>query len=238
MKAILYGRVSTTKQAKEGVSLAAQDEILYKYAVEVLSYSREDISVFKDEGISGGTISKRPSLQKVLELIKENKKRGELKYVLVYNIRRLSRNTIDLLTIAELARKNGIKIYSIAEGMDITDEENEMSSTIHAMIAQKERKDGAKTIRFALDYKKQQGLVYGNLPYGFKKRKDRLIPNEAEIAALKAIFIKKSENKGVRVIAREMNEENYKPRKAKEWQPTTIDKILKNKDYYQKHSLI
>ncbi len=238
MKAILYGRVSTTKQAKEGVSLAAQDEILYKYATERLLYSREDIMVFKDEGISGGTILKRPSLQKVLDLIKENKRNGSLKYVLVYNIRRLSRNTIDLLTIAELARKNGVKIYSIAEGMDITDEENEMSSTIYAMIAQKERKDGAKTIKFALDYKKQQGLVYGNLPYGFKKRKDRLIPNEAEIAALKAIFIKKSENKGVRVIAREMNEENYKPRKAKEWQPTTIDKILKNKDYYQKHSLI
>lgn len=235
MRAILYGRVSTTKQAEKGVSLAAQDDILYKYATEVLKI--DDVLILRDEGISGGTIDKRPALQEVISLITNNKKR-ELQYVLIYNIRRLARNTIDLLSIAELARKNRVKIYSIAEGIDITDEDNEMTSTIHAMIAQKERKDGAKTIKFALDYKKQQGLVYGNLPYGFKKRKDRLIPNQDEIVALKTIFSKKNDNKGVRVIAREMNEENYKPRKGKQWHPTTIEKILKNKDYYKKHSLI
>lgn len=237
-KVILYGRVSTTKQVEKGISLPAQDEILYKYATEYLKYQDEDISVLKDEGISGGTIDKRPALQKIIEAIKANKKTKAIHYILIYNIRRLSRNTIDLLSIAELARKNHVKIYSIAEGMDITDEDNEMSSTIHAMIAQKERKDGAKTIKFALNYKKENSLVYGTLPYGFSKRKGKMFLNEQETPIVKAVFQKKDQNKGVRVIAREMNEENYKPRKAKAWQPSTIERILKNREYYKKHSLI
>lgn len=234
MKVIIYGRVSTTKQANEGVSLAAQDDILYNYATEQLKYAKEDILILKDEGISGGSIAKRPAVQQVIQHIEKNKRAKTLEYVLIYNIRRLARNTIELLTIAELARANKVKIYSIAEGIDIAEENNEMASTIHAMIAQKERKDGAKTIKFALKYKKDNLMVYGNVPYGFKRKRDRLIPNEEEKAAVVRIFALLS-TMGVRGVAREMNNSEFKPRKGKEWHPTSIAKIAENKEYYQKH---
>ena len=67
-KAVGYIRVSTTAQAKEGESLSTQEEVIKKYC------EKEEIEltkIYKDQGISGGSINGRPGLLTLLEDIKK-----------------------------------------------------------------------------------------------------------------------------------------------------------------------
>ena len=63
-KAIGYIRVSTDKQASEGVSLGAQAAKIRAWA-ELNDY--ELVAIHADEGISGASMGKRAGLQKALK---------------------------------------------------------------------------------------------------------------------------------------------------------------------------
>ena len=69
MKIVIYTRVSTEDQAKEGYSLEVQREYLESFA------KREGLEIFKvyqDDGISGYT-TERPALRQLLKDAKQKK---------------------------------------------------------------------------------------------------------------------------------------------------------------------
>lgn len=65
---VLYIRVSTDKQVKDGMSIDAQTSILIKYCED---NNLHNYIVLNDAGISG-TKSNRPALNKALELIEDD----------------------------------------------------------------------------------------------------------------------------------------------------------------------
>ena len=62
-KAVAYLRVSTIRQAEEGESLATQKTDIEAYAARNEMDLQE---IYADEGISGGSVDKRPGLQRLL----------------------------------------------------------------------------------------------------------------------------------------------------------------------------
>src|SRR5690349_3794540 len=97
MQAIGYVRVSTDRQADQGVSLAAQTERVRAMAT-VLGAELVDIVV--DGGESAKSMN-RPGFKRVLALIDS----GDVKAVIVAKLDRLTRSVKDLCSLLELFEK-------------------------------------------------------------------------------------------------------------------------------------
>jgi site-specific DNA recombinase len=66
LKAVIYTRVSTERQADEGTSLEVQETACLKKAQEM---GAQVVDIVSDEGISGAFFLSRPGIQKVLSII-------------------------------------------------------------------------------------------------------------------------------------------------------------------------
>ena len=109
-KGLIYCRVSTTEQAKEGQSIETQIKLCKGYAKENKIHI---VKTYKDEGKSGSN-TRRPGLQAMLELVMEDK---SIDCVLVLDTDRLARNTLDHLSIKSLLKKHNTHLISISQPM-------------------------------------------------------------------------------------------------------------------------
>ena len=103
MKVALYIRVSTKEQAREGLSLAAQEDLLRKYCK---LYEYTVYGVYCDDGYSAKN-TKRPALERLFTDIENHL----FDAVIVWKLTRISRNTIDEITFA--ANKRTPRLYSL-----------------------------------------------------------------------------------------------------------------------------
>lgn len=241
MKAILYSRVSTKEQVK-GISLEAQDGIILARAK---ADGYKDIQFIQDAGLGAGNLN-RIGIQSIIEQIKNRKKGDLFNVVYVYNLKRISRDVEDLCFLMKLGRKKGVKIIAISEGIDLTDENQEMNAQIHGVMAQNERKGTGKVTKFVLNHLKDNDRVYAKVPYGFDATRGELIDgrirnrqlfiNEKETDIVKRVYELK-ENKGARAIATALNKET-KPREGAKFYPSSIYRILSNEQLYKRHGII
>jgi len=104
MKAIGYCRVSTEGQARDGVSLEAQQA---KIRVWCQASGCELIGMFVDAGLSGNRSDNRPGLQQGLTQACKHKAA-----FVVYSLSRLARSTKDALAISERLDKSGADLVA------------------------------------------------------------------------------------------------------------------------------
>src|SRR5262249_16058650 len=108
--AVGYVRVSTSEQAREGISLEAQRaRILAQATAQGLTLG----AIHADERISGRRASNRPALEAALKEVCAN--RGTL---IVYSLSRLARSTKDAILIAERLGKAGAQLVLLSESID------------------------------------------------------------------------------------------------------------------------
>ena len=167
-KAIGYIRVSTDKQASEGVSLEAQAAKIRAWA-ELNDY--ELVAIHADEGISGASMGKRAGLQKALK----DAKRGMA--VVCYSLSRLSRSVEDTLAISRQLDAGGIDLVSLSEKIDTTGAAGRMIFNMLAVLSQFERDQIAERTQSALRHKKATGKVYSPThPPSHQRRSQRTHP--------------------------------------------------------------
>ena len=119
---------------------------------------------------------KRPGVQKVLEMA-EGKMVGA---VVVYKLDRMFRSTVDALETTRLFDKWGVSFHSIEETIDTKSAMGKFFFTLTAALAEMEREIIGERTRDVLQRKKANGEVYGHVPFGFKRFKDKLLPNDTE----------------------------------------------------------
>ena len=100
-----YVRVSTEEQARDGVSLAAQQAKLEAYA---LVKDWTGLRLIRDERASAKHL-KRPGLEDLLSLVRAQ----QVEAVMVYKLDRLTRSVKDLSTLVELFEKKGVALVSL-----------------------------------------------------------------------------------------------------------------------------
>jgi len=129
MKAIGYVRVSIQEQAREGMSLEAQEDKIRKYAgLHNLSL----IEVVRDEGKSGKDLN-REGIQKVIALCEKRK----VDHLIVYKMDRLARKTLDLLILIErIFKPNKVQLHSIIERVDTSTAQGKFFLTIIGAMPQ------------------------------------------------------------------------------------------------------
>jgi site-specific DNA recombinase len=160
IRAIGYVRVSTEEQAREGLSIEAQEERIRALA-KAKGWQLTDI--ISDAGYSGKNLS-RPGAQRLINLCQE----GAIDVVAVFKVDRLTRKQKDLWRmIEEVFESNRVGFVSVTEAFDTTTAAGKAFLGMLGVFAQLERDLVSERTREALHQKKSKHEWVGRLPVGF-----------------------------------------------------------------------
>ena len=193
-KAVGYIRVSTEDQAREGISLDAQKAKIEAYAA---INDLELLGIIRDGGASGKSLD-REGIVRLLDLVES----GKVEAVIVYKLDRLSRRTLDSLSLIENLESKGIAFHSISEKVDTKSATGKFFLTIISAVAQMERDMIAERTKDALAHKKKKGEWSGRIPFGFRIKDNRLVEDPDQIKVIQKAKRLRRSGKSLREISR------------------------------------
>ena len=231
LPALGYARVSTDEQAREGVSLDAQQARIRAYAL-AKDLPLGDILV--DEGRSGKDL-KRPALQDLLARCD----RGEVAHVIVWKLDRLTRRTRHLLSLVEdLFLAKHIELHSVSESLDTSTPHGRFVLTLFGGLAQMERELIGERTRNAMAFKRSNGQPTSHPPLGFRpngSRRHRMVPIPAELVTVHRILDRWRAGGSYAGIARELNQEGVASKRGGHWYASTVRGIVRRQGWYAEH---
>ncbi len=208
-QAVAYIRVSTERQATQGISLEAQQARIAAYcAAHGLQLQPEAIHI--DAGLSGAKASNRPELAAALAKVARCK--GVL---VVYSLSRLARSTRDTMDISDRLERAGADLVSLSESIDTTSAAGRMIFRVLAVLAEFERDLVSERTTDALAQKRAQNRrVSGHAPFGHSIAEDgkTLLPDSGEQAIIQQIAKLRAGGLGFEDIARDLESRNIRAR--------------------------
>lgn len=226
MKIAAYCRVSTEKEAQID-SLEKQIEFFNEFTKK---NGYELCKLYADEGISGKQIKHRKQFQQMMIDAKAKK----FDKVVVKDVSRFARNTVDLLQSVRELKSYGVQVDFLNNG-EVMEGGSEFILTILGAMAQQESANMSKRVKFGKDITAKKGRV-PNLVFGYDKIPDErytLKINEEEAKIVKEIF-ESYVYKGIGTtkIAWNLNDRGIRTKKTKsKWVQTSIVRMLKNPIY-------
>jgi putative DNA-invertase from lambdoid prophage Rac len=194
-----YCRVSTTEQADEGVSLAAQRQQITGYA---MMKGWQVAEFFVERGVSGSIpLADRLEGKRLLAAA------GKGDVIITAKLDRAFRSAADALAVLEEFKDQGIGLHMIDLGGDVCGNGiSKMVFTILAAVAEGERDRIRERIRDAKRQLTSQGVFSGGKrPFGFDLVQDgevtRMVPNESEQAAIELMVMMRHDGATLRAIA-------------------------------------
>lgn len=225
MKAVAYCRVSTNKDEQLD-SLESQQTFFAEYAKR---NELELIHIYADEGKSGTKMKNRTELLRLLS----DAKKDLFETVLIKDVSRLARNTLDFLTSIRSLKALGIKVIFVNYDQTTSDS-SEFMLTMLSAIAQEESANTSKRVKFGKRQNAEKGKV-PNLVFGYDKIPGEyfhLDINQEEAEVVRRIFHMYAEgNKGANRIACILNEEGLRTKRSCKWTQIAVTRILNNPIY-------
>jgi DNA invertase Pin-like site-specific DNA recombinase len=220
MRAIGYVRVSTDKQAEQGISLEAQAE---KIRAMAQVHGAELVDLVIEGGLSAKTLN-RPGLQRVLALTQASK----VQAVIIAKLDRLTRSVRDLCELLDSFERRGVALISVAESLDTASAGGRLVINIMAAVSQWEREAIGERTRDALRHKRRNGERVGNIRFGYKLAADaeHVEPEPGEQAVLVRIGQLRSSGRTLRQIASELNLHGYRTRRGSHWRHEYVKRLL------------
>jgi site-specific DNA recombinase len=174
--AVIYARVSSKEQEREGFSIPAQLKLLRDYAI------RNDFSVVKEfVDIETAKTSGRQNFDQMVQFFTKNR---HCRVVLVEKTDRLYRNFRDAVTLEDL----DLEIHLVKEGQVISKDAKSQAKLIHGMqlvLARNYIENLREEVKKGMREKAEQGIYPGRAPLGYQNnRADRTIEVHPENAAL------------------------------------------------------
>jgi len=225
--AVGYIRVSTSGQVHEGTSLDGQEAAIMGWANE---RGFRLLRIERDEGVSGTkSVEFRPGLQSALELACETKAA-----LVVYSLSRMARSVKDAVEIGHRLGVVGADLVSITENWDTTTANGKLLFGIMAVLAQFERDIISERTKAALRYKKDNGELIGQVPYGFRKVVGTLpvrIEQDAKEQSLISLVLDLREKGTSQVaVAEHLNTLGLRTRRGTPWSNVRICQLLQRLD--------
>lgn len=219
MDVVGYVRVSTGRQAKEGISLDSQDARVRKWAE---LQGAETVVVESDPGRSGGRADNRPGLRRAIDLAVA--KKGVL---VVHSLSRLARSTRDAIELVDELRKGGSDFVSLSENLDTTTAAGKMIFHVIAAIAEFERSIISERAFETAAWLKSQGRRAGEVPFGWTVDEDgRLAEDRNEQQTLVMMSHLRGRGLTLAGIAEVLNDSETPTKKGGRWFAKTIKRIL------------
>jgi len=225
MNIAAYCRVSTDKSDQLN-SLEAQKQFFADFAQK---NGHVLVRLYADEGISGTKIKNR---KEFLQLLRDAES-GLFEMVVVKDISRFSRNTVDLLQSTRKLKTLGIETTFLSANMGVLGN-SEFVLTIFGALAQEESANTSKRVKFGKKINAEKGRV-PNIVFGYDKTIGdyfNLGINEAEAAAVRQIFRwYAEEGYGTAKIAKMLNESGCLTKRACAWTQNAVCRIIQNEIY-------
>jgi len=229
--AVGYVRVSTTRQARHGVSLDQQRQAI---AREVIRRGMVLVDVIADEGRSGRT-SNRPGLREAVRLAKSNRAT-----LVVYSLSRFARNTRDALATIQDLERAGSSLVSVSESLSTIDACGRMVVTMLAALAQLEGDLISERNAATAEYLRSQGRkTGGNVPFGKvavevevangngePRTLRRLEPHPDEARVVEFIMQLHGKGRSLRGIVADLNAEKTPTRTGSSWSLGQVVRIV------------
>ena len=225
MNIAAYCRVSTDKEDQLN-SLETQKEFFLEYTKRT---GDNLIKLYADEGISGTKIKNRKEFQRMLA----DAEKGLFDMVVVKDISRFARNTVDLLQSVRKLKALGIETQFLTANMTSMGN-SEFVLTIFGALAQEESANTSKRIKFGKKMNAEKGRV-PNIVYGYDKTIGdyfNLSINEEEAKVIRQMYKWYTEEGfGGAKIANMLNERGVKTKRGNYWSQNSICRILTNEIY-------
>lgn len=225
MNIAAYCRVSTDKEDQLN-SLEAQKKFFAEYTQRT---GDTLVRLYADEGISGTKIKNRKEFLKMMS----DAERGFFDLVVVKDISRFARNTVDLLQNIRKLKALGIETQFLTANMTSMGN-SEFVLTIFGALAQEESANTSKRVKFGKKINAEKGKV-PNLVFGYDKTNGDLFNlaiNEREADAVRTIFnLYINEGCGTAKIANKLNERGIKTKRNCKWSANAVVRILTNEIY-------
>jgi len=225
MNIAAYCRVSTDKEDQLN-SLEAQKEFFTEYTKRT---GDNLIKLYADEGISGTKIKNRKEFLRMLA----DAEHGLFDMVVVKDISRFARNTVDLLQSVRKLKALGIETQFLTANMTSMGN-SEFVLTIFGALAQEESANTSKRVKFGKKMNAEKGRV-PNIVYGYDKTIGdyfNLSINEDEAKVVRQIYKwYTEEGYGAAKIANMLNERGCKTKRGCDWSQNAVCRILTNEIY-------
>lgn len=225
MNIAAYCRVSTEKEDQLN-SLEAQK----KFFADYTSRTGDNlVRLYADEGLSGTKIKNRKEFLQMMA----DAESGVFDMVVVKDISRFARNTVDLLQNIRKLKSLGIETQFLTANMTSMGN-SEFVLTIFGALAQEESANTSKRVKFGKKINAEKGKV-PNIVFGYDKTLGdyfNLTINEFEAEVIRKIYNWYiNEGCGAARIANILNEENIRTKRNCKWSQNAICRILTNELY-------
>ena len=225
MNIAAYCRVSTDKEDQLN-SLEAQKNFFLEYTKRT---GDNLVHLYADEGISGTKIKNRREFLRMMD----DAQRGLFELVVVKDISRFARNTVDLLQNIRKLKSLGIETHFLTANMTSMGN-SEFVLTIFGALAQEESANTSKRIKFGKRINAEKGKV-PNIVYGYDKMVGdyfNLSINQEEAAVIRQVYQwYVREGYGTAKISEFLNKQGLRTKRNCQWSPNGVGRLLSNELY-------
>lgn len=209
MKAVSYLRISTLDQSR--YSLDSQERMIIEYCER---NSIQIVATFRDNGAGSDTFD-RPNYKALEAFIK---KTPEVKYLIIYDYSRFSRNLGEaLLKIKELQDKYGISVLTTTDPIDtdFTDPMNFMFRAFQFMQAEGQLHNIRRATRTGMIQAATGGRFVHKAPFGYVNARDErnkpiLVIEEGQAEIVRMIFMEYLSGTNIEDIRMKAKEKGFK----------------------------
>jgi site-specific DNA recombinase len=222
LKVIGYIRCSTQEQGAEGVTLEAQQARIEAWAKATRA---EVIDLVVDNGVSGSRpLCERAGGRRVASLLSETKPEADA--VVIVRIDRLARDAAEALRLLREFSSGRVGLISLDDRLDLTSPQGRAMAGVAAVFAQLERELIAERTAQALAELRDQGRVYGAIPFGYDAVNGDLVEKPEEKEVLEQIIALRNSGLSYRNIAAWLNSEAIVAKRANRWSPMAVRSVL------------
>lgn len=223
MKIAAYCRVSTEKDEQLD-SMENQKTFFTEYAER---NGHKLVRLYADEGISGTSLKKRDQFVRLIQ----DAKLGLFDMVVVKDVSRLARNTVDFLQSVRTLKSLGVNTLFLTANMDSLGE-SEFVLTLFGAMAQEESANLSKRVKFGKKINAKKGRVPQRI-FGYDRIDNfTLAINHKEAKIVQEIFrLYTEEGLGCRLISIQLNRAGYKTKFDCEWNTRAVRRVISNPIY-------
>ena len=163
MNAVIYARVSSREQEREGYSIPAQKKLCTEYAK---ARGLEVAHVFVDV-----ESAKNPGRKEFGNMLRTLEANPDCRVVLVEKTDRLYRNRKDSMTFDELIENGNVEIHLVKESRVISKNspsQDKFMHDIHVAVAKNYVENLKEDVKKGMREKAEQGIYPGRAPFGYR----------------------------------------------------------------------
>ena len=209
-RALIYARVSSTRQALEGLSLEAQERVTR----EVAERDGYEVASYTDSAKSGKSLRTRTALLEALEELNS----GKASALYVARLDRLARSVSDLLFIVDQSKRHNWRLVLLDVGVDTGSPNGRLILSMLGSVAEFERGLISERQKDTHAERRSRGLVWGVH-----------LGNTPETSPEVRARVKSLREAGLtlRAIAERLNEEKVPTARAgAKWYASTVKHLL------------